>query len=191
MSANTNISEGGKGRPFGSVKALMVQGEDGKYYSWYPESEKALGTLSVDKNGIYKASDKGVYGWSSVYVNVATTDSVTGRDPDTGEEVVIRPDPETGELVTTVVPVEIRVATPPTKTSYTDGQKIDYSGIVVKAYGANGNVMQTPPFSALDFPVDTARYDEGATQTIPVQWERLEDGAVLETTFNITVTGGN
>lgn len=163
MSANTNISEGGKARPFGPVKALMVQGEDGKYYSWYPESEKALGTLSVDKNGVYRASDKGLYGWSSVYVNVATTDSVTGRDPDTGEEVVVRPDPETGEITETVVPVEIRVIEPPTNPygTYIDGQTITKDGMVVKAYGANGDEMQVVPIGEITINPTTAIYDEG------------------------------
>lgn len=162
MSVSTNISEGGKARPFGPVKALMVQGEDGKYYSWCPESEKALGTLSVDKNGIYRASDKGVYGWSSVYVNVATTDSVTGKDPDTGEEVVVRPDPETGELVETVVPVEIRVIEPPTNPFgvYVDGQTITKDGMVVKAYGANGDEMQVVPNAEITLNPTQAVYDQ-------------------------------
>jgi hypothetical protein len=162
VSANTNISEGGKARPFGPVKALMVEGDNGKFYSWYPESEKALGTLSVDKNGVYRASDKGVYGWSSVYVNVATSDSVTGRDPDTGEEVVVRPDPETGEITETVVPVEIRVITPPTNPYgvYVDGQTITKDGMVVKAYGANGDEMLTVPVGEITLNPTQAHYDE-------------------------------
>ena len=161
MSVNISIKEGGKARSFGPVKALMVQGEDGKYYPWFPESDRELGTLSVDKNGIYRASDRGVYGWSRVYVNVPTSEGVTGRDPDTGEEVYVHPDPETGELVTDVLPGEIRVIEPPTNPYgvYVDGQTITKDGMVVKAYDANGDEMQIVPNGEVTLNPTTAIYD--------------------------------
>lgn len=164
MSANTSISEGGKPRPFGPVKALMVQGEDGKYYPWFPESDRALGTLRVDKNGIYKASDKGVYGWSRVYVNVPQNEGVSGKDPDTGEDVYVHPDPETGELVTDVLPVEIRVIEPPTNPyeTYEDGQTITKDGMVVNAYGANGDELLTVAIGEISINPTTASYDGSA-----------------------------
>lgn len=158
MSANTSITEGGKPRPFGPVVALMVQGSDGKYYPWFPESDRALGMLSVNKNGIYRASDRGVYGWSSVSVNVPQNEGVSGKDPDTGEDVYVHPDPE-GELVKDVLPVRIEVTTPPTKTEYSDGEIIDYSGIVVHAYSAKGTDLGAVPFNELVFPIITAVYD--------------------------------
>lgn len=166
MSANTNITEGGKGRPFGPVKALMVQGSDGKYYPWFPESDRALGTLSVDKNGVYKASDKGVYGWSRVSVNVPQNEGVTGRDPDTGEDVYVHPDPS-GELVKDVLPVEIRVIEPPTNPygTYVDGQTITKDGMVVKAYGANGDEMQIVPVGEITINPTTAVYDASTDTT--------------------------
>lgn len=161
MSANTNISEGGKARPFGPVKILMVQGSDGKYYPWFPESDRALGTLSVDKNGVYKASDKDVYGWSRVSVNVPQNEGVTGRDPDTGEDVYVHPDPS-GELVKDVLPVEIRVIEPPMNPygTYVDGQTITKDGMVVKAYGANGDEMMTVPIGEITINPTTAVYDQ-------------------------------
>lgn len=161
MSANTSIKEGGTPFPFGPVKALLVEGSDGKYDPWVPESERQLGYKSIDKNGIYRASDDGVYGWGSVSVSVSQATSVTGRDPDTGEEVVVRPDPETGDIVKTVVPVEIRVTTPPTKVTYVDGEAIDYSGIVVHAYSATGQDMGAVTSSDLVFPVSTAYNESG------------------------------
>lgn len=157
MSANTSIKEGGKGRSFGPVTCLMVQGDNGTYYPWYPESDRQLDSLSVDKNGIYQASKYGVYGWDRVSVNVAQSDRVTGKDPETGEEKTVTVDPETGELVETVVPVEIRITTLPTKTEYANGETIDYSGIVVHAYSSTGQDMGEVPFSALVFPVTTAQ----------------------------------
>ena len=161
MSANTFITEGGKPRPFGPVKALMVQGEDGKYYPWYPEEDRALDSLSVEKNGIYRASDRGVYGWNRVYVNVPTNEGVTGRDPDTGEEVYVHPDPE-GELVKDVLAVEIRVTTPPTKTEYIDGEIIITDGMVVKAYDALGNEMYIVPIGEITLNPKTAIYNSSA-----------------------------
>lgn len=167
MSANTSILEGGNARSFGPVKALMVQGSDGKYYPWYPESDRALGTLSVDKNGVYKASDKGVYGWSRVSVNVPQNEGVTGRDPDTGEDVYVHPDPS-GELVKDVLPVEIRVIEPPTNPYgiYVDGQTITKDGMVVKAYGTNGDEMQIVPIGEITINPTVAIYDESTDQGI-------------------------
>ena len=176
MSANTSITEGGKPRPFGPVKVLMVQGSDGKYYPWFPESDRALSTLSVDKNGIYRASDKGVYGWSRVSVNVPQNEGVSGKDPDTGEDVYVHPDPETGELVEDVLPVEIRIITPPTFTGpYGDGAYIDFTGLTVAAYGANGDKMQDVPFNELVFPVTVT--DIGQVQ--PGEGERDVSGTDL------------
>jgi len=157
VSANTTIQEGGKDYPFGPVKCLMVEGDNGEFYPWYREADRALDSLSVDKNGIYRASDRGVYGWDRVSVNVAQTDRVTGRDPDSGDEKTVTVDPETGELVETVVPVEIRIETPPTFTGpYDDGSYINFTGLTVAAYGVNGDKMLDVPFNELIFPVTTA-----------------------------------
>jgi len=148
MSANTSIKEGGKARSFGPVSALMVQGDDGKYLPWVPESERQLGTKSVNKNGVYQAKKDGVYGWRSFSVNVPTDQGVTGTDPTTGQQVAVGVGP-TGELTETVVPVEIRVTTPPFKTSYVSGEIINLAGIVVTAYDINGEALQELSMSDL------------------------------------------
>ena len=156
MSANASILEGGKGYTFGPVKCLMVEGNNGEFFPWYSEADRALDSLSVTQNGIYRANDRGVYGWSRVSVNVQA-DSVTGRDPETGDEKTVTVDPGTGELVETVVPVEIRIETPPTFTGpYGDGAYIDFTGLTVAAYGANGDKMLDVPFNELILPVTTA-----------------------------------
>lgn len=163
MSKNIIIKEGGKGYPFGPVNCLMVEGSNGKFYPWYPEADRQLDSLSVNKNGIYRASDRGVYGWNRVSVNVSQSDRVTGKDPQTGQEVTVTSDPQTGELVETVVPVEIRIITPPTFIGpYGDGAYIDFSGLTVAAYDANGDKMQDVPFGELIFPVTVARYNPDA-----------------------------
>ncbi len=187
MSQNTSIREGGQGRAFGPVRALLVQGDGGKYYLWVPESDRQLGTKSIDKNGIYQAASDGVYGWSSVTVNVPTDSSVVGRDPDTGEEVIVKPDPETGDITKTVLPVEIRVVTPPDKTTYENGETIDKLGMVVKAYTATGAEWGVVSNGAIMLHPSKANFSSGPTQTITVSWPRTGDGAVLETSFDIQV----
>jgi len=161
MSANTSIKEGGKGRTFGPINALMVQGNDGKYYPWYPESERQLDTLSVTENGVYEASKLGVYGWRSVSVNVPTDRGVTGKDPVTGQDVYVHPDPETGELVETIVPTEIRVIEPPINPygTYMDGQTITKDGMVVKAYSGESD-LGVVPIEEITINPTTAVYDK-------------------------------
>ena len=175
MSANTSLKEGGKARAFGPVTALMVQGDDGKYLPWVPESERQLDTKSVNKNGVYQAKKDGVYGWRSVSVNVPTDQGVTGTDPTTGQQVAVGVGP-TGELTETVVPVEIRVETPPTFTGpYGDRAYIDFSGLTVAAYGEDGNKMQDVPFNELIFPVTVTDIN----QAQPGQGERDVTGTDL------------
>lgn len=160
MSANISIKEGGQARSFGPVAALMVQGNDGQYYPWVPESERQLDTLSVTKNGVYQAKKLGVYGWRSFSVNVPTDQGVTGKDPTTGQQVAVGVDPTTGELTETVVPVRIEVTTLPTKTTYVDGETIEYNGMVVTAYYADGTEYRKLSEDELILPQKTAVYTE-------------------------------
>lgn len=180
MSANTSIKEGGQPRSFGPVKALLVPSNSGAgaaLAKWVPESERQLGTKRVDKNGVYQATKDGVYGYSSVYVNVPTDKGVTGTDPTTGQQVAVTTDPTTGEIVETVVPVEIRVTTPPTFIGpYGDNAYIDFSGLTVAAYDANGNKMQDVPFGELVFPVTVTDYS--AVSTYSTATSDLIDGPV-------------
>lgn len=210
MAQRAIIGINGELTPFeASLDKIRTLGIGASSVTWVPDADTRCTSLRVTANGTYKAADRGDYGYNYITVSVPGT-SVTGRDPDTGEEVQVSVDPETGNIVETVLPVEIRVTTPPTKTTYADGETIDYSGIVVHAYSATGADMGKVPFSELVFPVTTADADSNAwsdgstvdpttvdptnlhaTQSLPVQWPRTPDGAVLETSFNITVTGGD
>lgn len=164
MSENISIKEGGLPRPFGPVNYLRVACGDNKHALWVPESTRQLGTKSIDKNGIYRASADNVYGWSSVDVNVSQSSSITGTDPD-GDESVVYPDPDSGQLITEKIPSRIEVVTPPTKTRYSDGDAIDFSGIVVKGYLETGGLWGTIPFNELVFPDTTAVIQEEHTWT--------------------------
>ena len=153
MSKNIVIQEGGQGKQL-TVDKLKTDLVGGGSCLWVPEDETTLGTKYISENGTYKASDDGYYGYSEVTVSGIGT--VTGKDPETGENVEVHRDPETGEIVETVIASEIRVVTPPTKTTYTHGETIDYSGIVVHKYSAKGTDLGVVPFNELVFPETTA-----------------------------------
>lgn len=82
-----------------------------------------------------------------------------------GEAFPYTPDPSI-DPVTQMEPQSIRVTTPPTKTEYYDGDKIDYSGIVVTLYNSDGSVYTddwhpdgVAAFNELDFPQQYAMVD--------------------------------
>jgi len=165
---NPSIFEGGIARAFSGIKKLFTrQSGSDDLIAWVPESDRQLTTKYITQNGVYRASDDGYYAYSSVTVNVSTTDSVTGKDPVTGEDVVVKPDPETGELVETVVPSSIQITTPPTFTGpYGDGAYISFDGMVVKAYKGDGTLWTDEnhpdgviPFEELILPMTIAHYD--------------------------------
>lgn len=188
---NPTILEGGIARIFGNIKALFTrQLNSDEKIKWVPESDRQLTTKYITQNGIYRASDDGYYAYSSVTVSVPTDSGASGTGDD-GEQHYVAPDPETGELVDTVMPSSIAITTQPTKTSYRSGETIDFSGIVVTAYLASGEIWEDGnhpggivPAGELVFPITTAEYGE---QEIPVEWSRVGDGAVLEDSFEISV----
>lgn len=160
MAQRAIIGINGELSPFDeSLAKLRTPGIGGDSITWVPHNDTLCAALTVRANGTYNAADKGVYGFDYVAVSVPG-ESVTGKDPTTGQEVVVSKDPDTGEIVETVVPTEIRVITPPTFTGpYGDGAYIDFTGLTVAAYDANGNKMQDVPFDELLFPVTVTKYD--------------------------------
>jgi len=159
MSKNIIIQEGGIGKQL-AVDKLKTNLVGGGSCLWVPEVEINLGTKSVSENGTYVASDDGYYGYSQFTVSGVGT--ATGRDPTTGDEKQVTVDPETGDLVETVLPSEIRVITPPTNPygTYIDGQTITKDGMVVKAYSANGVELQTVPIGEITINPTQAVYDK-------------------------------
>lgn len=156
MAQRSIININGDLIPFSEdLDRIRTPGLGGSAVTWVPDADTICDQLKVTANGTYSAAGAGKYGYDYVVVSVPGS-SVTGRDPDTGEEVEVHPDPETGEIVTTVLPTEIRVITPPAKTNYADGETIDYSGIVVHAYSSTGQDLGVVPFGELVFPETTA-----------------------------------
>ena len=137
MSKNIAIQEGGVARQL-TVDKLKTNLAGSGTCMWVPEDGVRLGTKTITENGTYKASDDGYYGYSQVTVSGIGT--VSGVDPATGEDVAVQQDPGTGEIVTTVLPHSIQIITPPTKLVYNNGEAIDLTWMVVKAYTANSQI---------------------------------------------------
>jgi hypothetical protein len=182
--ANFTIKEGGQARAF-TAKRLQTPLAGGGVEQWVPEDEHRLGTLYATKDGDYKAADEGYYAYSEVTASVPSSGHVTGKGPD-GNTYDYTVDAD-GYLTETKVPSEIRITTPPTVTTYTDGDTINFAGLVVTAYDADGQSMGEVPFNELIFPVSEADYSSGNVQTVPVQWPRTGDGMLLETGFDVIV----
>lgn len=188
MSKNIVIQEGGVGRQFTANK-LTTALVGGGSCNWVPEDEVGLTTLSVTENGTYSASDEGKYGYSQVNVSVpggaggppgGTGSSIIGVDPTTGNENLVTVD-EDGNIETVELPSYIVVDTPPTKVIYDDGDLIDFTGMVVKAYKKSGELWENEqyphgiiPINDLQCPVKTADIDAAISS-----WERDVTGTDL------------
>lgn len=172
MSKNVVIQEGGTNKQL-TVNKLKTNLADGSTQLWLPESEVSLGNKNITANGTYYASSDGYYGFEYVTVHGIGIGggSPTGPHPTDGDgdqvisEPVPRPEEEGGgyELETKKVPSSIRITTPPTRVEYTDGDLIDFSGMVVKAYKMATGLFTDErypdgiiPNSELDFPVKVA-----------------------------------
>ena len=151
---------------------------------WVPEAEVQPSSLTVTANGTYSASTAGKYCYDMVSVSVAGS-VVTGKGND-GKEKAVTVDGD-GNLQYETLPVSIAVTTPPDTLQYSDGDTIDFTGIVVHAYDSDGDDMGEVAYNELVFPVTVAEYT-GNPQDVPVDWSRSVDGAVLETSFQIRVT---
>lgn len=155
MSKNIVIQEGGIGKQLTADK-LKTNLVGGGSCLWVPEDDTRLGTKYISENGTYKASDDGYYGYSEVTVSGIGT--ATGKDGD-GDQAQTTVDPETGELVTKKLVESIQITTPPTKTTYQDGETIDFSGLVVHGYSSTGRDMGVIPLNKLTISPTSATYD--------------------------------
>lgn len=115
-----SIKEGDKSRFISGVKKLRVNLQSGGTTDLAPKESVVTGELYATELGTYVAQEDGYTGYSRVTVNLS--------DDDWGD-----------------LPDEIRVTTPPTKTEYTEGEIINYDGIVVKAY-KNGEVWENDKY---------------------------------------------
>ena len=155
--------------------------------------EPELGTKTINKNGTYEASNDGLDGYSKVTVKikklVGKKSVSSGGD---GNEHVASIDDD-GNLSYSVLPSSIVITTNPTKISYDDGETISKSGMIVKAYKADGNLWEAAGYTGGVIPnneltLDPTNADASqSSQTIYVNWNRPEDNKELTDTFNISI----
>lgn len=160
MSKNITIQEGGIAKQL-TVDKLKTSLVGGGSCIWVSEDAAQLTTKSITRDGTYKASDDGYYGYSEV--TVSSIGTVTGKDPDgSGDEATAYVDPETGEIVVEKIPSSIEVITPPTNPygTYVDGQTITKDGMVVKGYTESGDEWGTVPNGEITLNPTTAVYDQ-------------------------------
>lgn len=165
MGKNITIQEGGNARQFTASK-LRTSLVGGGTCDWVPEDETRVTAKHITDNGTYTAADEGYYGYSEVTVSGVGT--AVGRDSD-GDEAMVKPDPQTGELVESKIPSRIEITTLPTRIFYYEGDPMNYSGLVVKAYLLTGELWTDAthpdgviPISELILPVTVATYGEGS-----------------------------
>lgn len=156
MSKDITIQEGGVAKQL-TVERLRTNLVGGGTCLWVPEDEVALGQKNINEDGIYVAADDGLYGYSHVMVH--GIGAAAGKVPsgttlptvnDGNEYGVVKNN--NGNLEFQKLPSSIRVTTPPTKTEYIDGETIDFTGMVVTSYDANGESMGVVPFNELILP---------------------------------------
>ncbi len=152
MSKNITIQEGGVARQL-TVDKLKTNLVDSGTCLWVPEDEVQLTTKYITENGTYKAVDENYYGYSEV--TVSGIGVATGTDGD-GDEAYAHTG-DGGGLEIDKIPSSIAITTEPSKMSYVDGELINTSGMVVKAYYATGGEWGiVPPEEIVISPVSAS-----------------------------------
>lgn len=99
---NITIKKKGTAQNFSGVKHIEVPSQDSGSVEWIPEEGLVTGVRLITQNGIYRASDDGLAGYSGVVVAVQPT-KATGANPDDGQRYTVTRD-EFGNLL--YLPVE-------------------------------------------------------------------------------------
>lgn len=183
----------------------------------YPSQVNQSSTLRMDwtYNGRVVYSETRVYPWKydysielpnqqvlangHLYVYSPVVDFIQGElnSDDKVEVIECYPISDTnlitGDVITDFTPHHITITTPPKRLSYTTGNDIEYSGIVVKVFNASNQLMDTYTtpngiiaYKDLVMSITTADIDAG-TLDIPVEWTAFDGFTIFEDTFDITV----
>ena len=161
-----SIKEGGKSRNF-SAAMLKTNLQGGGTCLWIPRMDVELKNKYISKSGTYTAKADDCYGFDQVTVSGV---DVEITEDDDGDDVAKTTDG--GTTTEQKLPNSIVVDVPPTKTVYSDGQAIDYTGMVVKAYTRSGQLWTDAshpngiiPISELTLPVTIAHADQGGASS--------------------------
>lgn len=132
MAKNVVIQTDGTAVTYSGVKEIETNDPEQGRVTWIPMDETELAIKTVNKNGTYKASDDGYYGYRRFIVATNNKGKTVGTKSD-GRTYAIDTDND-GWLTETLLPDNIRINPQPTKTTYQNGETISLSGAVVKAY---------------------------------------------------------
>lgn len=145
-----------------------------------PPTRPNLTTKNISQNGTYRASDDGADGYSQVTVSGVGEATAILPNPIGGDnnEHYIKPNPSTGVVEDTVLPSSITITTMPTKTVYTNGETIDATGIVVKAYKNDGTIWESTGYTGGVIPLSELVFDP-TTATMGGQSDKKTDGRGL------------
>ena len=186
MSKNIVIQEGGAGKQLTAAK-LKTALVGGGSCLWVPEDETRLTTKHIREDGTYTAEAEGCYGFSEV--TVSGVGVCYGRDGD-GDDARVSADSH-GNLVTTKLPSSIRIETAPAKTAYADGESIDLTWIVVKAYTENGVLWTDADHPNGVIPIEELSASPSAVQYDPAYDEIVFVGAGGGIAATYYATGAN
>ena len=156
----THISEGGKARNF-SARKLRTKLSGGGTCLWVPSDTVVRASKNISENGEYTAANEGIYAYEQINVS-RYVNKICGNK--NGVPYIAYS--SNGQIYEQELPTEIRVTTNPTKTQYQNGEYVDYTGIVVKAYDSNGNLWTNSrypngviPNNELNMPILRVDYD--------------------------------
>lgn len=158
---NVTIKEGDKTRAFSACQ-LKVNNQGGGTTLWVPKDAAELKTKYITHSGTYAASADDCYGFGEVTVSGVDVEITQDDDGDDVARVT-----DGGVTTDEKLPSSIVVEIPPARSIYTEGDTIDFSGMVVKGYTKSGALWTdaghpdgTIPLSELTLPVTTATAGE-------------------------------
>ena len=192
MGANIVVDINGIPHTIGDVSQIATH-FDGVDTLWVAQSDANVGEKYVDVNGLYLPVNDGLYGYSKVSVScdqkavsVSGKKHGSGGGAGDGKTYSVSTD-EDGNLVEMDVPTEIRITTPPDMLIYEDKEHISFSGLVLTAYGSDGEIWTNEQYpdgiiplsdKYLFFPVATARLDMGDTPVTEWATADLDTGGI-------------
>lgn len=142
-----------------SVFTANVPAIDGEGYEVTPDEENSLVVIEDTTEDL-----SGIYG-TSVDMETGSMYTVTNED---GEAYLVQVDTN-GTVTKTLFPKGMEIVTPPNKTSYTEGETLNFSGISCQLQTKSGVYTDsvyttgTIPYSELIFPVTVAQGFGGGT----------------------------
>lgn len=186
MAKNIVIEKDGVYGTYNASKVLRVKNPDGGYTRWIPLDETQLAEKNINENGTYNAAAQGYYGYNRVVVDVEG--GVVGTRPD-GNTYYVTTD-ENDVIVQKLLPSSLTVTTMPDKRNYTEGDDIDLTGMVAKAYDGNGTIWEDENYPDGVIPLSEITYTplKATGDSVTIKWHRPHDNHQLEATFAIFVT---